>query len=187
LNNQHTLTIQSLVYEGFGLSRLPDGKAVFVPYVLPGEQVTVRIQEEKQHHALAELIRVDEPGKDRIVPRCAHFGTCGGCHYQHIPYKQQLAYKKEIFKEQLQRIAHFDAPVIENLIPSSIEWHYRNALQFQVSPQGNLCFADEQTNALFAVRECHLPMTAIDEFWRQLEFEPGSYRGRLEIRQNHQD
>jgi len=184
LDKQYSVEIQSMVYEGGGFSRLPDGKAVFVPYVMPGEQVTIQLREEKKGFALADLISVDRPHPQRIQPRCAHFGICGGCHYQHIPYELQVAYKKEILIEQLQRIGGIESPVIETVIPSSNEWAYRNTVQFQVSSKGKLCYAKARDNFPFAVRECHLPMPALAQLWPQLTFEPESFIGRLDLRQN---
>lgn len=185
MNTQYDLTIQSLVYEGGGFSRLPNGKAVFVPFVMPGEQVKVRIREEKKGFALADLVSVETPHKDRISPKCVHFGICGGCHYQHIPYSLQLEYKKVILIEQFQRLAGVENPDVDQVIPAPEAWEYRNTMQFQLSPAGKLCFADAAANALFAVSECHLPMPAISGLWPQLEFESGSFSGRLHIRQNN--
>jgi len=179
-----TIKIQSLVYEGYGLSRLPDGKAVFVPFVLPGEIIEVRILEEKKGHALAELVNIIEPHPQRIVPRCTHFGLCGGCHYQHIPYSLQLRNKQAIFIEQLQRIAGIEAPFIKEIIPTANEWGFRNTLQFSLSEGGKLCFSDFYRNEPFEVRECHLPMPEIGSFWPQIEFEPCSNLERVEVHQN---
>ena len=180
-----TLSIQSLVYEGYGLSRLPDGRAVFVPFVMPGETVQARIIEEKKGHALAELVTVVDPHPQRITPRCAHFGVCGGCHYQHIPYSLQLEFKQAIFVEQLQRIAGIDAPVIKKILPSSEEWGYRNTVQFSLYDSGKLCFTDFYRNQPFEVRECHLPMPEVGAFWPQIEFEPGALLERVEVRQSN--
>lgn len=180
------LTIQSIVYESGGFSRLPDGKAVFVPFVMPGERVSVRIREEKRGFALADLVSVDVPHPERIQPRCAHFGLCGGCHYQHMPYAMQLETRQTVFIEQLRRIAGIPQPRVEKIIPAREAWNYRNALQFHVSPQGKLCFAEARENALFEATQCHLPMSAIDQMWPQLEFEAGSFSGRLEMRQNRE-
>ena len=179
-----SLEIQSLVYEGGGFGRLPDGRAAFVPFVMPGERVTARLREEKKGFVLADLVSVDQAHAQRIAPRCPHFGICGGCHYQHIPYELQLEYKKEIFCEQLQRIGGIQTPQVEKIVPSAETWNYRNALQFQVSNTGKLCYANARDNELFAVQECHLPMPAIQNLWPQLEFEENSYTGRLEMRQN---
>ena len=179
-----SLKIESLVYEGYGLSRLPDGKAVFIPFVLPGEQVQVRVIEEKRGHAIAELVSVEKPSPERIPPRCVHFGICGGCHYQHIPYNEQLDFKKAIFIEQLQRMAGIKAPIFSNVIPSTPEWNYRNSLQFNLNNQGKLCFSDFYNNQLFEVKECHLPLTQIGEVWPLAEFESGIDIERVEYRQN---
>ena len=180
-----TLNIQSLVYEGYGLSRLPDGRAAFVPFVLPGETIQARILEEKKGHALGELVKIVDPHPQRIAPRCAHFGVCGGCHYQHIPYSLQLEYKRGVFVEQLQRIAGIEAPVINKIFLSVQEWGYRNTLQFNLSDSGNMCFADFYHNQLFEVRECHLPMPEVGALWPQLEFEPETHLERVEVRQSN--
>ena len=178
------LKIQSLVYGGYGLSQMPDGKAVFVPFVLPDEVVEVRILEEKKGHVVAELINIVEPHPQRILPRCKHFGKCGGCHYQHIPYELQLQYKKSIFIEQLQRIAGIEAPIINEFIPSKLEWGYRNAMQFSLSEKGKLSFSDFSRNNPFEVLECHIPMPEINSFWPQIDFEAGTQFERVEVRQN---
>ena len=179
-----TLKIQSLVYEGYGLSRLPDGKAVFVPFVLPDEVVEIRVVEEKKGYILAELVKIIEPHPQRILPRCTHFGKCGGCHYQHIPYELQLQYKKAIFIEQLRRIAGIEKPKTIEIIPSKQEWGYRDSLQFSLSENGKLSFSDIYRNDPFEVLECHLPMPEINSFWPQIDFDPGSRIERVEVRQN---
>jgi len=173
-----------MVYEGGGFSRLPDGKAVFVPYVMPGELVTIQLREDKKGFALADLLSVERPHPQRIQPRCAHFGLCGGCHYQQIPYELQLAYKKAILIEQLQRLGGIASPVVEAVIPAPNQWNYRNTVQFQVSGKGQLCYAKARDNFPFAVKECYLPMPALAELWPQLSFEAGSFIGRLDLRQN---
>ena len=73
---EHTVKISSLVYEGVGLGRLPDGKAVFVPFVLPEETVHIKIREEKKRFAFGELIDIVQENENRISPKCKHFGLC---------------------------------------------------------------------------------------------------------------
>ena len=187
MRETYTVTIQSLVYEGYGLSHLPDGKAVFVPFVMPKEEVAIRILEEKKHHAMAELIAVEKPHPKRITPRCIHFGNCGGCHYQHIPYDLQIEFKNAIFLEQLERIGHFKPAKIEPLIPSVEMWNYRNAIQFHLSTEGKLCFMDLYWNQPFEVRECHLPMQLINQVWQKVQIESGEGVSRVEFRQNHDE
>lgn len=187
MENEFRLTIDSLVYEGFGLGRRPDGKAVFVPFVLPGEEVIAGVIDEKRGHVRARLISVVKPHPDRIQPRCVHFGSCGGCHYQHMPYKLQLQFKEEIFREQLQRIAGLNDPKISLVTPSIEEWNFRNSLTFELNHEGKLCFSDVYHNQPFAVSECHLPMAEIDRAWQLAEFEPGVDIQRVEYRQNMDD
>ncbi len=110
------VTLTTLAYGGEALGRLEDGRAVFVPFALPGEVVRVRLVEEKRNHARAELVEVLEPSAGRIPPRCAHFGACGGCHYQHMPYEAQLAAKTAILREQLERIGRFSDPPVREAV-----------------------------------------------------------------------
>lgn len=180
-----SVEIQSLVYEGYGLGRLPDGKAVFVPFVLPGEKAQIRIAEEKQRFAIAQLVAVEAVSPLRIVPRCLHFGICGGCHYQHVSYESQLEFKKKILLEQYQRIGKMAPQQMGTVVPSTEEWAYRNAIQFQLNPEGHLCFNDIY-NELFMVQACHLPMQAIGQIWPHVDFEAGVNVQRLEFRQNPQ-
>ncbi|MCD6576563.1 MAG: class I SAM-dependent RNA methyltransferase [Anaerolineaceae bacterium] len=184
---EHIIKISSLVYEGFGLGRLPDGKAVFIPYVLPGETVRIRIREEKKRFAFGELIEIIEKNENRISPRCKHFGQCGGCHYQHIPYELQLRYKQEIFIEQMRRMGGIEKVFVEKTIPSSQEWHYRNTLQFHLTPNGELAFMDTVQAHPFKVEECFLPMAEISKIWPLLAFEKENGITRIEIRQNETD
>jgi len=180
----YSVEITSLVYEGFGFGRLPDGKAVFVPGVLPGEMVRIRIKEEKKRHAYGELLEVLKPSEDRISPLCQHFSTCGGCHYQHIPYHQQLEYKSKIFVEQLQRMGGIEDPTLYKMIPCEQEWKYRNNLQFHVLGNGDLAFMDRAKAHPFKVEECHLPMDEITKIWPLLSSGGMSAFKRVEVRQN---
>ena len=154
------------------MGRLPDGRAVFVPFALPGERVRIDILEEKRGYARVRLVEILEPSPERILPRCPHFTECGGCHYQHLPYGKQLAAKAGILREQLQRIAGIPDPNIEDIVPSPLPWNYRNHLQFHIDSQGRLGFKAAGSDHIVPVRECHLPEDVLDGLWRQLEIEP---------------
>lgn len=126
------VTIEKLVYGGEGLARLDDS-AIFVPYVLPGERVSVVPWQQKKNFIRARLKEVIEPSPQRIAPLCPHFATCGGCDYQHIPYESQLAYKAEILRETLRRLGKIDWTG-EIKTHASEPWHYRNRAQWKIRP-----------------------------------------------------
>ncbi|MBI3405052.1 MAG: 23S rRNA (uracil(1939)-C(5))-methyltransferase RlmD, partial [Acidobacteria bacterium] len=95
--------IEKLVYGGEGLGHA-DGNTIFVPFVLPGETVTIRPVERKKKFVRGVLLEVTEVALDRVASVCPHFTACGGCHYQHISYEAQLKHKAEILRETLSRI-----------------------------------------------------------------------------------
>jgi len=169
------------------MGRLPGGKAVFTPFALPGEKIRVRLLDEKKGFARAELVEVLEPSPVRITPRCVHFGICGGCAYQHIPYEEQLKVKREILKDQLERIGGFKDPPVDNTIPSPDPWYYRNHVQFQLDSEGKLCYSEARSNRLMQVLECHLPEVPINETWPQLDFEPDTTIERVSLRRGSDD
>ena len=124
------ITIQKLVYGGEGLAH-NEGATVFVPLVLPGETVRANPIEQKKKFVRAELQQVLQPSPDRIAPECKHFGDCGGCDYQHIPYEKQTAFKQEILRETLRRIGKVEwlGPIT---LHASKPYHYRNRAQWKV-------------------------------------------------------
>jgi 23S rRNA (uracil1939-C5)-methyltransferase len=137
------LTIDKLIYGGDGLARLREdsasrapkehtrGKAVFVPFTLAGEHVEAAVTEEKAGFARARLELVVEASPHRIAPACPYFQQCGGCHYQHTSYEQQLAIKTQILEETMRRQAKLElAQPIE--VHAAEPWHYRNRSRFQV-------------------------------------------------------
>jgi len=171
------------VYGGQAMGRLPDGRAVFVPFALPGEQVRLRPVEEKRGHVRAELLEVLQPSASRISPRCAHFGLCGGCHYQHMPYADQLAAKSAILREQLQRLGGLSDPPLAPAVPAPEDFYYRNHVQFHLAPDGKLGYHREGSAEVFPIQECHLPEPPLDAIWKQMEIEaiPGLERIGLRL------
>ena len=153
------LTIEKLIYGGDGLARLPadsEGrrKAAFVPLVLPGETVDARVVEEKPGFVRAQLEKVITPSPDRIAPQCPYFGECGGCHYQHTGYEQQLLLKKSILRETIERIAKVELPEIT--AHASPPWHYRNRTRMHVhhEPAFAIGYYRMGSRKLLPVREC---------------------------------
>lgn len=174
-------------YGGESVGRLPDGKAVFVPYALPGERVRIRILDEKRGHARAELLDVLNPAAERITPRCSHFSVCGGCHYQHLPYEEQLRLKERILADQLRRFAGLENPPLRTIIPSPQPWNYRNTLQFHLTPEGKLGFQAANSHTVVPIHECHLPEAALAQAWPQLEIEMLPGLERVELRLGMED
>ena len=177
-----TVKLDKLAYGGDALGRLSDGRAVFVPFALTGETVSIRTIEEKPSHVRAELVEVLEPSPDRISPKCLHFGICGGCHYQHMPYSIQVDIKSAILRDQLLRIGKISDPPLKQAVPCAIEWNYRNHVQFHLTRMGKLGYVDVHGRNVFPISECHLPEPILDSLWRRLEFDPGLGLERASLR-----
>lgn len=174
--------ITGMVYGGDGFGRLADGRAVFVPFVLPGERAVVELVEEKRGHARGRLVKLLRSSESRIEPRCAHYGVCGGCHYQHMPYNEQLRAKENIVREQLMRIAGVGNPPVHPIVPSPSPWNYRNSVQFHLDPQGKLGYQEAGSHRVVAIRECHLPEEALTQAWPLLDLEPLPGLERIDLR-----
>jgi 23S rRNA (uracil1939-C5)-methyltransferase len=180
------ITLEKLTYGGEAMGRLPDGRAVFVSFGLPNEVVKIRLTQEKQNFARGEIIEVIKSSPERIEPKCIHFTQCGGCHYQHLSYEKQLIAKTEILKDQFQRIGKIENPPVQAMIPSPLEWNYRNNIQFHLTDEGKLGFINSKGNSAFAIEECHLPEKEIDSFWKELNFEPNINLERISLRNGYE-
>jgi 23S rRNA (uracil1939-C5)-methyltransferase len=179
---EFVITPAALVYGGDALGRLPDGRAVFVPFVIPGETAQISVQEEKRGHVRAALQAVLQPSPQRLVPPCPHFTHCGGCHYQHIPYPEQLSAKAEILREQLQRIGGLSQIPLQPIVASPHPYNYRNHVQFHLDPQGKLGFQAARSNQVIPITECHLPEAPLNEIWSRIDLEPIPGLERLSLR-----
>lgn len=124
------ISVEKLVYGGEGLAHA-DGNTVFVPFVLPGEQVRAVVRSRKRKLVWTNLVEVTNSAKERTAPRCAHFRTCGGCHYQHISAAEQLRLKKEILRETLTRLGGISWPG-EIVTHAADPYGYRSRAQWAV-------------------------------------------------------
>jgi 23S rRNA (uracil1939-C5)-methyltransferase len=127
------LRIEKPVYGGSGLARA-DGKAVFVPFTLPGEEVEAIITQDKGGFAKADLQSVIEPSPARVQPPCPYFGRCGGCHYQHAAYSAQVEMKLAILRESLDRAHLRDLPEIHAITAEPFGYRNRIRLHAQKNP-----------------------------------------------------
>jgi 23S rRNA (uracil1939-C5)-methyltransferase len=181
------LRLEKHTYGGDAMGRLPDNRAIFVPFGLPGERVRVRLIEEKKNYARGEIVEILEPSQDRINAKCKHFGECGGCHYQILPYEKQLQAKTEVLIDQLKRIAKIENPHVQRMVPCLNPWNYRNHMRFSLDENGKLGFQAPNSHKVIPITECHLPEASINELWPQLEFEAGANVERVSLRTGNDD
>ena len=126
------ITVTAYAAEGKALSKL-DGKVIFISGAVPGDIADVLVTKNKKDWAEARVVEIREYSKERVTPFCPHFGTCGGCKWQMLPYEKQLQYKQQEVAQNLQRIAKVELPVILPIIGAADTVHYRNKLEFTFS------------------------------------------------------
>ena len=163
------LSIEKLVYGGNGLAHA-DGNTVFVPYVLPGEEVRASARKRQKKLLWADLLEVIFPAKERGQPKCPHFQKCGGCHYQHISAAEQLRLKKEILQETLSRLGgiSWDGPIREH---AAEPYGYRNRAQWAVRqgmPRALGYFLPE-SSVILPIDECPVLSPLLAETFLKLQ------------------
>ena len=179
---------EKMVYGGECLGRLPDGRAVFVPFVLPGELADVEITENKERFARGRVLELLEASPNRVTPPCPYFSICGGCHYQHLGYAQQLSLKKGLVEDQLLRIGKFsDLPEIQ-ITASPTPFGYRNQAQFhptraedaETTPR--LGFKRAASDEVLPIEKCLLIPDEMNELLSQIEMDVDSGIARVGMR-----
>ena len=118
--------------EGNALARV-NNLVVFVPMLIPGDVVDIQVVRKRKRYLEGRTVKFHEYSADRIDPRCSHFGVCGGCRWQHLPYRLQLHYKEKQVRDNLSRIGKIDLPEINPIIGSSEVFLYRNKLEYTFS------------------------------------------------------
>lgn len=169
------LQLSAMAQGGEAFGRDENGRIVFVPYAIAGEQVRVEITEAKKDYARARVVEIVTPSPARVAPRCVHFGVCGGCQWQHIAYPAQLQFKTEIVREQFARVGKVMNAPVQPMIGMDEPWHYRNNVQFQLDDKGNLCFRALESHDLVPIRECHLLHPLLDELFHTLSFDAADF------------
>jgi 23S rRNA (uracil1939-C5)-methyltransferase len=123
------ITVEDYAAEGKSLARV-EGKVVFIESVVPGDVVDVRLFKNKKDWAEGFPLRFKEYSKDRVLPFCSHFGICGGCQWQMLPYEKQLTYKQKQVEEALRRIGKVQMPEMLPIIGAEQTRHYRNKMEY---------------------------------------------------------
>ncbi len=146
------LRIDDIAFGGKGVGRF-EGKAVFVPFTIEGERVAARITREKKSFAEAEVVSLEETSPERVAPECPYFGRCGGCVYQHISYAHQLHWKEWQVAQALQRIGKFREPPLQRIVPSPLDYGYRNRVTVHVE-EGVIGFFRRDSHRLIDIERC---------------------------------
>lgn len=126
------IEIESVAAEGKALARV-DGTVLFVQFAVPGDIVDVKVTKKKKNYMEGYILRLVKPSAYRLEPFCSHFGICGGCKWQPLPYEMQLQAKQQQVYDQLVRIGHLDVPEIQPIAGSEKTAGYRNKLEFTFS------------------------------------------------------
>lgn len=126
------VTITDVAAEGKSLTRVDD-MVVFVPFTVPGDVVDLQVRKKKHHYCEAEVVRFIKYSERRAEPVCQHFGICGGCKWQNLPYEDQLKAKQKQVHDQLTRIGKVELPDFRPILGSEKIYEYRNKLEFSCS------------------------------------------------------
>jgi 23S rRNA (uracil1939-C5)-methyltransferase len=124
--------IEAFAAEGKALARV-DNLVVFVPFAAPGDVVDIRLSRKRKQYAEGRIVAFKRYSADRVEPFCSHFGVCGGCQWQHLPYSSQLKYKQQQVLDVLQRIAKVELPEARPILGSEKDRFYRNKLEYTFS------------------------------------------------------
>ena len=160
-----SVRIEKLVAGGDGITRLDDGRVVFVPNVLPGEMVEISLAETKKDFARGELVSVVEPSEKRVVPPCPHVAEgCGGCDWQHIERRNQGQVKLAIVTEAYARTARMEVqPEMRRLNENS----RRTTVRMVADADGVLGFRAHVSHEIIPVKSCMVAHPLINEFISQ--------------------
>jgi 23S rRNA (uracil1939-C5)-methyltransferase len=168
------ITITDVAAEGKAIAKVND-LVVFVPYVVPGDIVDLQIKKKKHHYAEAEAVKFHKYSAERAVPFCEHFGVCGGCKWQNLPYSEQLKYKEKQVIDNLTRIGKIKLPEISPILGSEKTQFYRNKLEFTFSNKRWLTTEEIKQNIIYDQMNAvgfHIPnafdkVLAIEKCWLQ--------------------
>ena len=138
--------IEAVAAEGKSLAHV-DGTVLFVEFAVPGDIVNVKVTKKKKNYMEGFITEIVKPSGHRLQPFCEHFGICGGCKWQPLPYDMQLQAKQQQVYDQLVRIGHLEVPEIRPILPSEKTQYYRNKLEFTFSSK-RWIFNDEDPDSL---------------------------------------
>jgi len=153
------IEITDVAAEGNSLARIND-KVIFIPFGAPGDIVDVKIDRSRKSYSEGHIERMIKHSNIRETPKCRHFGVCGGCRWQHLPYSVQLELKQRQVKDAIERIAKVELPEISPIIGSEEIWAYRNKMEYTFSNKKWLTFDQLRSGEEFPDRDAagfHIP------------------------------
>jgi 23S rRNA (uracil1939-C5)-methyltransferase len=129
------LEVVDITARGKGVVKTTDGKVIFVSGVIPGDRISIETFKKRRGYFEANLIEINQPSSDRVVPECEHFGVCGGCKWQNMSYEAQLRFKQKEIQHNLKNISGMSLPEIEVIQGASKPYFYRNKMEYAFSNQ----------------------------------------------------
>jgi len=155
------IKIDSLSYGPYGIGRR-EGRVIFVPLTVPGDEVEVRGVEDKGNYVLGELARLIKPSPQRQTPPCPYFGSCGGCPWQQVQYETQLAAKAKSVEDALRRIGKLDGFELLPILPPPQPYHYRRRIRLQSDHNRRLGFYRPFSHELIEIDSCLIADPQVD-------------------------
>ena len=140
--------ITDVAAEGKAIAKVNE-LVIFVPYVVPGDIVDLQIKRKKHHYAEAEAVHFHRYSSKRAQPFCQHYGVCGGCKWQVLPYEEQIRYKQKQVTDNLTRIGKIELPDISPILGSEKTMFYRNKLEYTFSNKRWLTTEEVKQNVVY--------------------------------------
>jgi 23S rRNA (uracil1939-C5)-methyltransferase len=153
--------IKAMAFKGYGVAWM-NGKVVFIPYSVTGDEAWAEIINEKKSYSMGRLIEILRPSPWRVEPRCPYFGVCGGCQWQHIAYANHGELKKEILKEVLKRLGGVKEIPPITVMPSPDPYNYRIRVQLKVGRKA-LGYYKERSHELVDIQHCPIAHPIVNQ------------------------
>lgn len=178
--NTQTLTISKMIHGGYGLGQLDDGRMAMIRQVLPGEQITFAVEEEKKTYLLGRMLTVLQQSDFRIEAPCPYYGVCGGCDLQHAAYEEQLRIKRDIlvdlFARQLPTLSAEAAWPVSSTLASPLTTGYRQRIRLWVKDGRGCGFRKFHSHEIVPIKRCLIAREELNDALRRLSVQQGFTR-----------
>ncbi len=168
MSHTFELHVTAMAHGGDAIGKY-QGRSVFVPFAIPGEQLRVELVEDRKHFMRARLLEVLKPSPVRVTPPCPYFGRCGGCHFQHIAYDAQVRIKGLVVLDQFQRVGKFEAPLVFEPLQDASGWEYRNHARFHTTVEGLPGFLAVDSQEVIPVGDCLIMHPLLSQLYTSMD------------------